>query len=168
MNNTLAKTTKAQFELQTRLFLMITDAISDSEANQHTITTIKSFKWIAGHIVNSRMTLLQILTGKTQNEEFATKFGKGTSANTNVNYPSMSKILKKWELVSNELLTAIEKTTDESLLSKPPFQTSIPDTTLSGLVAFFALHEGQHMGQLSLIRKLGGVETNAYDAVICV
>jgi uncharacterized damage-inducible protein DinB len=167
MNNKLSKPLIAQLELQTELFRKVIIDISELEANEKVDEQINSIKWIAGHIVNTRMTLISILSGKKQDADFNSLFGKGTSQLTNKTYPLMDEIIGKWNLVSEELIAEIGKASDEQLLSKPPFQTSIPDSTLNGLIAFIVSHEANHTGQISILRKLNASKITLYDAVIC-
>jgi len=167
MESKLLQPIKAQLELQTKLFLMVLIDISELEANRKPGKNINSIKWISGHIVNTRMTLLSILSGQNNYKEFEAFFGKGTSKSVGLTYPPITKIIERWQRVTEELMIKIENTSDEQLLSEPPFQTSISDTTFLGLIAFFALHEAQHMGQLSIIRKMNEEEITLYDRVIC-
>lgn len=167
MDSKLSQPITAQLELQTKLFLSVLIDISELESNRKPGKNINSIKWISGHIVNTRMTLLSILSGQNNYKEFEEFFGKGTSKSVGLTYPPITKIIERWQRVTEELLFEIENATDEQLLSEPPFQTSIPNTTLLGLIAFFVLHEAQHMGQLSIIRKLNAKEIPHYDGVIC-
>lgn len=88
-----------------------------------------------------------------------------------VNYPTIDEIKAKWEAVSPELLKSLDTISARRLASKPPFQTSIPDNTLLGLIAFMVIHEAHHIGQISAIRKVSEENANNnltdYDAVIC-
>jgi len=121
--------------------------------------------------VNTRITLTSILTGIEQDPDYAQLFGKGTSKITGQIYPTIDEILNKWKLISVELFASLENLTEDKLVSPPPFQTSIPDNTLLGLIAFMTLHEAHHIGQISAYRKIS--EENAsndmllYDRVIC-
>jgi len=115
--------------------------------------------------------LTSILTGIEQDPDYAQLFGKGTSKITGQIYPTIDEILNKWKLISVELFASLENLTEDKLVSPPPFQTSIPDNTLLGLIAFMTLHEAHHIGQISAYRKIS--EENAsndmllYDRVIC-
>lgn len=171
MTTKIAQPVKAQLELQTILFRRVLSEITDDEANKTQADNLIPVKWISGHIVNTRITLLSILTGKADDPVYSKLFGKGTSSVKNQSYPSIDEILGKWETVTNELIESIENCTDNFLMSKPPFQTSIPDNTMIGLIAFITMHEAQHMGQISVLRKLAGVpvssELKLYEGVIC-
>ncbi len=171
MSNKIITPLKAQFQLQTSLLVNVLANISDEEANLNTNEDLSTIVWISGHIVNTRITLLNILTGKGDDAEFSKLFGKGTSKNKVLVFPKISEILEKLNYVTSELLISFENVTDEFLNSKAPFQTSIPDATNLGLIAFLFLHEANHCGQISMLRKFykNQFETDIalYDKVIC-
>lgn len=169
--NPITQPVKAQLELQTILFRRVLSEITDDEANKSYTDNFISIKWIAGHIVNTRISLWSIVTGMAVDPVYSKLFGKGTSGITRQSYPDINEILEKWASVSNELMESIENCNDDFLMSKPPFQTSIPDNTMIGLVAFMTVHEAQHMGQISVLRKLTGESISPdfklYEGVIC-
>jgi uncharacterized damage-inducible protein DinB len=171
MNTKTVQPLIAQLELQTALFLSALENISDAETNQYVNESLNSIKWIAGHLVNTRMTLLLILTGKGEDPVYAKLFGKGTSGNRNQTYPDIEEVKRKWEYITTEIIESMQQATDDLLLGSPPFQTSIPDKTLLGLIAFFILHESNHLGQMSILRKITVrpvlSELSFYDKVIC-
>ena len=162
---------KAQLELQNKLFVNALQNVSEENAKFGLDEHVSSVKWLAGHIVNTRMTLTSILSGVEQNPVYAQLFGKGTSNIKAETYPTIYQIISRWEVVSTELLDSIEKLSEEKLTEKPPFQTSIPDNTLLGLIAFITIHEAHHIGQISAFRKISEETTNEdlalYDSVIC-
>lgn len=171
MATKIAQPVKAQLELQTILFRRVLSEITDDEANKSQANNLISVKWIAGHLVNTRISLLSILTGKGEDPVYSKLFGKGTSGIVGQSFPAMNEVFEKWESVSSDLMESIENCTDDFLMSKPPFQTSIPDNTMIGLIAFMTTHEAQHTGQISVLRKLIGTSVssgfNLYEGVIC-
>jgi uncharacterized damage-inducible protein DinB len=171
MSTKIVQPLKAQLELQTALFLSALENISDADTNQYVNETLNSIKWIAGHLVNTRMTLLNILTGKGEDIVYTKLFGKGTSGNRTKNFPDIEDVKRKWEYITTEIIQSMQQVTNDQLLGSPPFQTSIPDKTLLGLIAFFILHESNHLGQISILRKITVrpvlSELTFYDRVIC-
>ena len=151
MNTTI---TIAQFELQSNWFLNELLNISDEQSNKQATEKLNPIKWVAGHILNTRMTLLSLLTGVTSDQNFNKMFGKGSSNKIEPSFPSIDEIKLKWSVVSSELTEYLKNTPSEKLLSPPPFQTSIPDKTLHGLITYMASHESYHLGQLSILKRL--------------
>lgn len=146
--------TIAQFELQTNWFLNELVNISDEQSNSQVPEKLNPIKWVAGHILNTRMTLLSLLTGVVSDQNFNKMFGKGSPNKIESSFPSIDEIKLKWGVISSELTECLKNTPNEKLLSPPPFQTSIPDKTMHGLITYMASHESYHIGQLSILKKL--------------
>lgn len=153
MNNSI---TRAQFDLQRSWFLNSLADISEEESHKQMADNLNPIKWVAGHVVNTRMSLLAILTGKAQDTNYNKLFGKGSSNKIDSSFPTIEDIQLKWNSVSVQLSEYISSLSEDTLLSPPPFQTAIPNTTLHGLIAFMVIHEAQHIGQISILRKLLG------------
>lgn len=144
----------AQFDLQTSWFLNALENFTEPESNITYSENLNPVKWVAGHLTNSRMTLYGLVSGDAIPTEYNTRFGKGTSPKTDKPLPPLEQIKADWSIISEKLKTTLRNIPEEKLLSKAPFQTSIQDETLLGLIAYFAIHESFHIGQLSVYRKL--------------
>lgn len=147
-------TLAAAYELQTSWFLNALENISEEESNFQFSENLNPVKWIAGHLTDARMTIVSLTTKTPVNSTYKKQFGKGTSNTIDPDYPSLEQIKTDWLNVSGELKISLQNLPEEVLLSRPPFQTSIPDETLLGLIQYFATHESFHIGQLSILRKL--------------
>jgi hypothetical protein len=150
MNTTIAI---AQFELHTKWFLNELFNMTDEQSNMQAADNLNPTKWVAGHILNTRMTLLSLLTGTAMVQDFNKMFGKGASNTIDPSFPTIDKIKLKWCMVSSQLKECLKKISSEELMSPAPFQTAIPDRTLIGLITFMASHESYHIGQLSILKK---------------
>jgi uncharacterized damage-inducible protein DinB len=148
----------AQFDLQTSWLLNALENISEAESNLQFAENLNPIKWVAGHLTDARMTIFGILAGNPMNENYKKHFGKGTTNKISDIFPTIEQIKTDWLTVSTDLKITLQNLSKEKLQSKPPFQTSIPDETLLGLIAYFAIHESFHIGQLSIHRKLIGKE----------
>ena len=146
----------AQYDLQTSWFLNALENISDEESNISYSENLNPIKWVAGHLTDARMTIDSLISGYKTNEDYKKLFNKGTSNKVDKSYPTVEQIKVDWTSISQRLKITLQNLSDEKLLSKPLFQTSIPDETLLGLIAYFAIHESFHIGQLSIYRKLTG------------
>lgn len=146
----------AQYELQTSWFLNALEDISSEESNSSSYENLNTLQWVAGHLTDSRFTILAMVSGTETDSVYKQWFGKGTTHRTGEGCPGIEQIKADWIKVSENLKASLRWVSEEKLLSKPPFQTSIPDETLLGLIAFFATHESFHIGQLSVLRKLMG------------
>ena len=146
----------AQYDLQTSWLLNALENISEEESNTAFSENLNPVKWVAGHVTDARMTIHAIVSDGPINPDYKQFFGKGTSNKLDNSFPSMEQIKTDWVRISEQLKTTLQNLPDEKLLSKPPFQTAIPDETLLGLIAYFAIHESFHIGQLSVYRKWNG------------
>lgn len=146
----------AQYELQTSWFLNALHDLSDDESNAVFSENVNPIKWVAGHLTDARMTILSIVSGSEIHADYKRRFGKGTRNQIDASFPTIEQIKADWISVSKTLRTTLHNASEEKLRSKPPFQTSIPDETLAGLIAYFAMHESFHIGQISIYRKLTG------------
>lgn len=146
----------AQYDLQTNWFLNALEHISEEESTIAFSENLNPVKWVAGHLTDARITINDIVSSGSINADYKKLFGKGTSNKIDASFPTIEQIKTDWTSISEQLKFTLQNLPDEKLLSKPPFQTSIPDETLLGLIAYFTIHESFHIGQLSIYRKLIG------------
>ena len=151
-----------QFDLHTRLFNNALDGISDEVSNKRGTEQINNMKWIAGHILNTRVNFLTHVTGGKADDSFVPLFGRGNSFNPDTNYPPISELTAKWNEASGAVSEGLSKLPEDVLDSTAPFQGPIEDTSLRGLLAFLISHEAYHIGQLSLLRRMAGQEAMSY------
>lgn len=144
----------AQYELQTTWFVNETNSISETQSMQQPAGNLNPIKWVAGHVLNTRMMLVGLINGTGPNPQYSPLFGKGSTGKVDESFPSLEEIKTKWHEVAVELTTAIKNMSEAQLASPPPFQTSIPDKTWHGLIVYLAAHEAFHIGQLSILKKL--------------
>jgi hypothetical protein len=107
--------------------------------------------WVAGHIVQTRATVLQML-GQAGDTGWGTLFDRGATVGDRSQYPSATEVVRVMREVSPKLRAALAVLNDAEL--SRPASLPIPGiNTLMDELAFFALHESYHVGQLAYIRK---------------
>ena len=108
--------------------------------------------WVAGHLVVSRGAVLKLL-GAAWETPWSSLFGRGAKLVASDQYPAVVEVRNAWEEVSGKLLTSLANPSVEAL-AKPasPGPPSF-DGKVSGVVAFLALHETYHVGQVAFLRK---------------
>jgi uncharacterized damage-inducible protein DinB len=113
--------------------------------------------WIAGHLVQTRAMILQLL-GETFETGWGTQFDRGAPAATIADadrYPSHVEIQRTMREITPRLHARLASLDDAYLAG--PARLQVPGTkTVSDELAFFALHESYHVGQLVYIRKALG------------
>jgi hypothetical protein len=107
--------------------------------------------WVAGHIVQTRAMVLQML-GESAETGWGSLFDRGAKVGKPEEYPSGPEIARVMGEISQRLHAAIASLEDEQL--SRPASLPVPGLkTLSDELAFFALHDAYHIGQLAYIRK---------------
>jgi uncharacterized damage-inducible protein DinB len=154
---------KAQFDMHTRLFNNTLDGITDAQANSRNSEQVNHMKWIAGHLLNTRLDSLSKLTGGQPDTTYGGQFGRGVPLDPNAVYPSLEEITSRWKESANAISEGITRIPEDALASKSPVQAPIADDTFRGLLAFLISHEAYHVGQLGLLRKTVGKEAMSYQ-----
>ncbi len=153
---------QAQFDLHTRLFNNALEGITDSEANDRKNEHVNHMKWIAGHLLNTRLSSLTKVTGGQPDDAYTAQFGRGNALVAGASYPSIDEIMTKWNDAAGGISNGFSHIPEEVLSSKSGAQVPIADDTVRGLMAFLISHEAYHIGQLSLLRKMAGKEAMSY------
>ncbi len=154
---------KAQFDLHTRLYNNALTGVSDAESHSRNNDHVNHMKWIAGHLLNTRLDLLTKMTGGQPDTTYGAQFGRGNSLDPNATYPPLEELTAKWSNSADAISEGIGHIPEEVLDSKAPAQTPIADESFRGMLSFLISHEAYHVGQLGLLRKLIGKEAMSYS-----
>ncbi len=110
--------------------------------------------WIAGHVVQTRALVLQLL-GEPVDTGWGTLFDRGAPAATAAEanrYPSRSDIERVMREITPRLHAKLASLDDTYLAG--PARMQVPGTkTVADELGFFALHDSYHVGQLAYVRK---------------
>jgi uncharacterized damage-inducible protein DinB len=110
--------------------------------------------WIAGHVVQTRAMILQLL-GEPVDTGWGNLFVGGAPAAKVAEadrYPSRDEIEKAMREITPRLHLKLASLDDTYLAG--PARLQVPGTkTVADELAFFALHESYHVGQLAYVRK---------------
>lgn len=139
------------FALNDPFVLQALEGLTSEELWRRPTTANNPLLSVAGRIVQTRAMVLQIL-GEQAETGWGTLFDRGAKIGDPENYPSGQEIARVMNEISPRLHTALATQRDEQL-NRP---ASLPITglkTLTDELAFFALHESYHVGQLAYIRK---------------
>jgi len=153
---------KVQFDLHTRLFNNALDGIADSDANTRAHGDINHLKWVAGHMLHSRLNTITQVTGGEPDNTYGAQFGRGVALDPAAQYPSLEEIKAKWNEASPAISERLNNVSEEVLASKAPVQAPVADDSMRGLFSFLISHEAYHVGQLGLLRKMAGKEAMSY------
>jgi uncharacterized damage-inducible protein DinB len=110
--------------------------------------------WVAGHVVQTRAMILGLL-GERVDTGWGQLFNRGAAISDTTDYPGREAIEQVMRDVSPRLRAKLAAL-DDGFLARPA-TIGVPGTsTVGDELAFFALHESYHIGQLSFIRKALG------------
>lgn len=113
--------------------------------------------WVTGHVLNTRSGVVLRLLGAQPKPYWDDLFKRGGKLVEPAKYPRPEEIRAAWTEAAKELASAFSSVSERVLVQPAP-QTNAPtlDGTVGGLIAFFALHETYHVGQLGYLRKFLG------------
>jgi hypothetical protein len=127
------------------------EGLSHDEAWRRLTNDNNPLLWVAGHIVATRAMVLQML-GEPVDTGWGGLFDRGAKLGDPTGYPSGEEVVRVMREITPRLHGALAALGDEQL--SRPASLQIPGIkTLSDELAFFALHESYHAGQLAFLRK---------------
>ena len=140
------------FRLNSGLMTRAIDGLSDEQAWTRPSAQTNAMLWIIAHAVTVRASTLKLL-GKTVDTGWGDIFGRGKTPSASDAYPPREEILRVHAAVAEALENAFAALT-EADLARPATLPKLPAAqTLSDQLAFLALHDSYHVGQLGYIRK---------------
>ena len=140
------------------------------EANVDGITHVDSLiypekggnciNWIAGHILNSRGTLLGVIGGKPfLDEEEGKIYGRKSTPDLSSNAVKFDRILDGLISTGNEVVGRLNSITDKEMseiLDSSRVPVKLPVPSLAAIVQLYIFHEAYHVGQTGFCRRVLG------------
>jgi hypothetical protein len=149
--NTAAAPVATIFAFNDPFVLQALDGLTNEELWRPLTISNNPLLWVAGHIVQTRAMVLQIL-GERAETGWGNLFDRGAKIGDPKEYPSGPEVARATGEISARLHSALAIVPDEQLSRSASLQ--IPGLkTLADELAFFALHDSYHVGQLAYIRK---------------
>ncbi len=140
------------FRLNQRLFLMALDGVNDQLGLQRQMERGNSLNWLAGHAAASRHTWAKLI-GVKDDFPHPERYDRGAEPNSDLEYPTLAELAEAWRDVSDKVARALEDAKPEILDAPAPFSTPAEDDSVLAALAFFALHESYHVGEMAYLRK---------------
>ena len=143
------------FAINSQLFPRALEDICEEDLYKRPDGRSESILWLAGHLTGARYLLANLLR---INEEFPYEgiFNRGTKPPPDDQLPKPEEVKAAWDSISEKLMAKLELVTDEELMTTSPMEFPTQDETILGAVAFMALHESYHMGQMAYVRRMQG------------
>jgi len=115
-----------------------------------------SMLWIYAHMATVRARMLNVL-GDAYDPGLGDTFGRGAQVQDSESYPTREKIIEASREVNARLFAKLA-TVGEAELSRNATGPMPPSVqTVGDQLAFFALHDSYHVGQLAYVRKALGL-----------
>jgi len=143
------------YRTNTGLFSMTLAGVTDEQARTRVASEVNAPAWIAGHLVGAR-TLVARLAGRSYEFPQAERFARGQPAGDPAELPSLAEISEHWRGVSEVILARFPELSDEDLDAEAEGKFPIEQPGVLGALAFLALHDSYHLGQLGYLRKVLG------------
>jgi uncharacterized damage-inducible protein DinB len=119
-------------------------------------------KWIAGHLLDTRVGSMARLAGLTPDGSYGTQFGRGVELDLNANYPPVEALVARWKDSAAAIAEGLARIPEEVLAAPSNAKVPIADETIRGLLAFLVSHEAYHIGQIAMLRKMVGKEAMSF------
>jgi uncharacterized damage-inducible protein DinB len=143
------------FRINQSLLARALDRLTDDELWRQTTEKSNPMLWIAGHVVQTRAAILELL-GDPFDTGWGDLFKRGAALQDRARYPSPPDIDPVMRDITARLHTKLAALDDQQLAS-PATGPALPGAqTVADQIAFFAFHEAYHVGQLAYIRKALG------------
>lgn len=143
------------FGINERLLVRAIADMSDADFVQRPDAKTNAVAWVATHVVQTRAAMLARF-GESFQTGWEGRFDRGADTSGPMQYPSRDEVTRTAAAV-NERLYARLATLDDTALAEAAEGTPLPGVkTRADQVAFFALHDSYHVGQLAYMRKALG------------
>ncbi len=139
------------FKINTGLFKKTIDGIPPDRLLERPGDDSNHLLWIAGHVVVHRAKVIKIL-GEEWSAPWEELFFRGAKLTTAEWYPGIDELVQVWDDVSGRLSSSLAGASPEAL-AEPVSKGITLDGKVSGQIAFLALHETYHVGQMAYLRK---------------
>ena len=154
-----AKTLATLFETSYFVFGKNTAGITHEESVELPQPAGNSANWIAGHLVDARLSVLDLLGHAptwTVAERATYKRGSARLVDPAAAMP-WERIVRELDATQEKLRAALPALTPEKLAAPLPVeQNPFKVDSLGDQLAVFHFHESYHMGQLGIVRRLLG------------
>jgi uncharacterized damage-inducible protein DinB len=151
MTSALAAPAALIFSFNETLVYQALSGLTEDELQRAPSDRNNNMLWVAGHLVQTRAMLLGLL-GDPVDTGWGKLFDRGAARIDAAQYPTGDQIGRVMRDVSPRLNAKLSSLTDDELTRRATMQ--VPGlTTVADELAFFALHDSYHVGQLSYIRK---------------
>lgn len=144
----------AIFSFNDDVVLRALEGLTSSQFWQRPTERSNPLAWVAGHVVQSRAMVLHLMGGQFETG-WGNLFERGAALGDPGRYPPRDEIERTMREVSSRLHSTMAAL-DDAAVARPGSGILPFAKTLADELAFFAMHDTYHAGQLAYIRKALG------------
>jgi len=153
----LAETLAIQFGMNQYIAKMNLEGITHEESLVRAAETGNHINWLVGHVVATRCALLPSLRQEAPwGEEQTRVYRRGSSAAVDTDYLPFDEVVRAFHTTQERILAGVAALTDEELAAPAPFSPGGGPETLGSLLTKSTVHEGYHLGQTGILRRVVG------------
>ena len=141
-----------QFRVVTNTYLKALDGMDRDALLTRPSARSNPAIWIAGHLVQSRARLINVLGGSLA-LPWPDLFRTGSVVGDPAAFPDADAIIEKWRELTDDLMRRLERLSPDDLVRESPPRSDPSGLATRGAISLFAFHEGYHVGQLGFLRK---------------
>lgn len=143
------------YNFNTTLFTDKVFTLTEEQADFRIEGKVNPIRWLAGHLTRARGHVLKGLGGE-KSFAYAELFGQGFDESET--YPTLEELKSEFDEITEQLISAMQHATEEQLENELGFTLPNGADKIGGSLSFWLYHEGLHLGQVSIIRKVQGLE----------
>ena len=155
--NTLIEPLTIQFGMSHGIMSRNTDGITHEESLVRAVPGGNHMNWILGHVVATRCALLPSLRQEVPwGEEIVSVYRRGSSGSDDAAYLPFDEVIRVFKITQERIVAGVAALTDEDLAAPAPFSPGGGPETLGSLLTKSTVHEGYHLGQIGILRRVAG------------
>ena len=154
----ICNTLKLNTKLCTNCFI----GIDEKLASERVTDKVNSMSFILIHMLDARYYMAKI-AGVHLTNPYKEQFKSVNKIEDYLTPPPIEEILEYWRELSELLEDALLNANESDLKKETKLKFPIEDKSKFGGLVFLTQHDSYHLGQLSFLRKLLGLESMSYS-----
>ena len=135
------------------------DGLSHADSLTRALPGGNTLNWLAGHIVATRCAVLPALQRESPWGDREKQMYRRTSeALPDADLLPFEEIVRIFSQTTELILSGLAELSAEGFAAPAPFSPGGQPVTVAGLLAKIAIHEGYHLGQIGVLRRVAGKE----------
>lgn len=134
------------------------EGVKEDLARKQLQPNANSLTWLMGHVASVRFYLLG-LTGIDEKCPWGDLFESSITKVDQTKFPNLNEIKTVWEGQAVKLESSLASLPEERLGEAIAFKLPTQEQNVLSGIAFLAMHESYHIGQMSTQRRMLGIDS---------